>query len=252
VQTWRDAARTVLGGDADGAYGRALPDLDGDGLAELALLEPGLDVSGIEGAGRASIFFSPLPEGSVAPSAADLYVVGGWSDDGIEDLGSPGDTDEDGLPELIVCSAGYDESATDGGGAFLFLDLPSAQVPTTDADVRLLGSRSSEPLGSLGPPADLDADGVADVLVGGVPERSDAPAVWAVLGPLAPGAYEAETADLRVRSSEAAPDLGDRGSFLVLDADGDAIDDLALGCAACTADAHDDAGAVSLYTGAAW
>ena len=190
----RDAGgvMVVLGGalggslsDADGAWlgvsasdaagqGLAAVDLDGDGRAELAVGAPGEGSAG-DDAGAVYLLDAPVGAGSLAGAAVILW----GEDDGCEAgaaLAPAGDTDADGLAELIIGQPGCRAGAPGFGSAAVLRgalgDLGGAMA-LDDATVRWTGLASGERAGEAVVGAgDIDGDGRSDLLIG-APEGDD-------------------------------------------------------------------------------
>ncbi len=154
-----DVGRRIDAGapqDGMGTVVAVLPDLDGDGLEELALGAP----DGDAGAGGVHVFSDvadPLLDGRVAKDA-------GLSIAGDPDLGALGrslagaDLDGDGHAELIV-------AAGEGAGAVLvFTPGTAASLGPADAQARITGDPGAA-LGRALATGDLDQDGVLELWI---------------------------------------------------------------------------------------
>ena len=112
-----------LKGDLGTQFGRAvaiIPDVDGDGLADLAVSAPqwGVDVPG------AVFLFSGTSLGNLRPADALLRIDGTRPGDYLGLSIRSADVDQDGQPELILAAPGAVVSS--GKGAVHIIDLPSA------------------------------------------------------------------------------------------------------------------------------
>jgi hypothetical protein len=132
----REIARDTSGftgalqpGDRFGSALVTLGDLDGDGVAELAVGAPG-DDDGNRDRGALWILF-PAQDGTVRQQRR----VAGSSDlgaalDNFDEFGSAlatlGDLDGDGLRELAVGAPGDDDGAADAGAVWLLFLAPTA------------------------------------------------------------------------------------------------------------------------------
>ncbi len=157
-----------------------LEDIDGDGLGELGLGRYGSEV---DDPGRVYVFLgSTLMSGiSLDVSAADVVITGSTAAGG--DFGwriDTGDVDGDGLSDL---AAGDYDAAEPGGGAgvaYLFLGtslaaaaLGSGSVLADEADYRFIGEHPLDLAGSQVVLADVDGDGLDDLVVS-APSNDDA------------------------------------------------------------------------------
>jgi hypothetical protein len=157
----------IHGTTVEGGFGsalRAVGDLNGDGLSELAIGAP----REAGGGGAVHIFQAPF-SGTTDTSTAYLRVeADGVSDRLGESLNKVGDFDGDGSTDLGLGAPG---AASTGGLAALFYGpLPTGVVPLSAADFMVLGSSSGgegEAVGSSFAQSDLNLDGFPDLLVGG-------------------------------------------------------------------------------------
>ena len=103
-----------------------IADFDGDGHDDLALGYPAARSDGLphpdrRGEGRVLIYRGPLEPGDYGPEQADLVLL--VDDPAVEDFGEAllaADTDEDGIPELLVGAPGTDDRR---GAAYRFDDV---------------------------------------------------------------------------------------------------------------------------------
>ena len=97
-------------------------DVDGDGCDDVLLSDPDADIT-VVGQGAALLFLAPARGGIVLDSAADVIIHGDASDDAMEACVDPaaGDTDGDGLDDLLLCKPGWDSSYGDHEQGFALL-----------------------------------------------------------------------------------------------------------------------------------
>ena len=172
-----DADGRWLGEAASDQAGAAvvIVDLDGDGLGELAV---GAPAEGSAGADAGAVYLLDTTTGSGSLASARALLLG--EDDGCEagtSLAAAGDTNADGLDELLIGQPGCHAGAPGFGSAAVvrgtFSEL-SGTLDLEDAAVRWTGTASGERAGeSLAGAGDIDGDGRSDLLIG-APESDDA------------------------------------------------------------------------------
>jgi hypothetical protein len=208
-------------GDAVGDYfgsAVAIVDLDGDGYAEVAVGAKNADAY----AGTISLFRGPA-SGAHPASAADVTwtaAVGGIG----TDMAS-GDLTGDGVVELIVGGGNISTSA----GVFI---LQATEAGTygvvADAEARLAPG-SYWGTGRTFDVADLDGDGVDDLVFGAPYSASYYGTVGVVYGPIV-GVVEADAADVFITGDRGGRSFGGAqlGDRLAAggDADGDGYGDI--------------------------
>jgi len=188
---------TLADGDRFGRKVACVGDLDGDGVAELAVGAPGDDDGG---AARGAVWILSLnPDGSVNAQTKISATSGGFAGplaDGDQfgrGLGALGDLNCDGVPDIVVGATGDDDggappAANRGAAWILFLD-PSGAVqaeqkisatsggfigPLDDVDVLGVAARGIH---------DVNGDGVRDLALGAIGDDdggSNHGALWLV------------------------------------------------------------------------
>lgn len=189
-----DAELLVLGAAANDQLGEVLStagDVDGDGLDDVLLGAPEVDLGGA-GAGAAYLL---LASGAVLGGAsatasvsdADVIFVGEAAGDcaGLS-VGSAGDLDGDGLAELLVGAPCNDSVGTFSGAVYVLygdtLTTASGAFDLGGADARLVGDKYDSLGMSLLGGVDASGDGVPDLLVGGGDDSDSSGALWMFFG----------------------------------------------------------------------
>ncbi len=236
-----DARATVDGRAVTGRAGWAVDgsgDLDGDGIADLAVGDP--YASGTDG--EVALFFS-VPSGAVTMADASV-VLGGAATSRLGEMITVGDADADGYADLLLGTPGSDAGA--GAVAWVSggLDLTDGAV-----DDRVLWQFVGDGGGEVGgnsrgtaPPADLDGSGSPDVVVA---DYLTASSVYVFLDPEA-GTYTSADAD----GVATVADAGFGAALRTGDLDGDGTADLVIG-ALYDRSTVTDGGSVSILWGGA-
>ncbi len=201
----QDSAYTLVG---ESSYDRAgdalaqLGDLDGDGLSDLAVGAPQDDAGATDG-GAVFLVYSSSPAPDLADAAARILGTSTTAHLGAS-LAAVGDLDGDGLADLAIGVPGADDGAANSGAVYVYLDPPSGDLDSGDADARIAGEDASDQAGAaIAGPGDFDGDGTPDLAIGAERQGSVAAyggAVYVVLGPPS-GATSLASAHARIQGT---------------------------------------------------
>ena len=181
-------ADTILRGAEQEYAGATLVnagDVEGDGADELLVGAHGASALGVENSGVAYLLtYSDIEQGDL--SEATARVVGESSYDfGYGVQAAAGDVDGDGFSDVLIGATGQSGDRDHSGAAFLFLGPIEGTRSLGDADLKVSGIFSDTCIGSSLSVADLDDDGVKDLLIGDLCDPTnaeDSGAVYLVSG----------------------------------------------------------------------
>ncbi len=252
-----DAAATFWGGawtDVAGTSLAGLGDIDGDGLPDLAVGEPGYDFGNEEWEsdadyGRAFVLSGTAASGSLVDRATAILQGAEWMAQAGSALARAGDIDGDGIDDLLVAAERGDYYS---GVVYLVMMPVTGTVWLEDADARFQSTDDLSGLGhALAGAEDVDADGRPDLLLsdpsdddGGV--TSGAVHLFTGLGP---GTFDQTNATATVTGGAEGDKLGYQVSFPG-DLDCDGVPDVAATAAAESTGAP-EGGALYLVPGSA-
>ena len=240
----------VTGEAADDNLGESIcgpGDVDGDGLHDVLVGAPQQDGS-VGWTAGAFYLFGGTASATMGAAATVAQVYG---DTSATYLGSAcaglGDADGDGFGEVLLGGEAYNNDYI--GAAYVFQGPLSGSYTVADATLTLLGETADGQAGGAVSTADLDGDGMDDLVIAADREdtaASNAGAVYIVMG-LSTGTLDLADADAIIRGDAASDHLGwdvDAGG----DADGDGRPDLAVTAGASSAVAS-YAGALYMLSG---
>ncbi len=218
-------------------------DFDGDGLSDLIV-----GAYNAEGSSRGAAYVvTDPPSGTSSLASAHLKLIGAAQNARTgEAVAFAGDVNGDGLSDVLV--GAYDEDS-----AYLVFGGRSGSLNLRLADVWYYGPDFSEAGKDVAPAGDIDNDGLLDVVIG-APNAGDTQYSydgWAFVvldAGRAPTVDLATDADVRVMAATSYDELGTTVAGIG-DADGDGLDDVAIGAFGWNNGPTYDLGAVFLLHG---
>ena len=228
-----EASALLLGESPSGAAGSSIAgggDLTGDSILDVLVGASGDDTAGTN-AGAIYAVQGPIT-GTIGLSEARAKVVGEEISDQLGDsIAWAGDTDGDGVGDLVVGATGQDRGGDRAGAAYLIIGPVSGTISVAEADAILVGALAGGRAGtSVASAGDMNGDGLDDVLVG-APDRTgntDQPGhVYLVHGPIS-GTLDLALADAILAAGD-QPDGAGQSVSGGGDLDGDGNLDVLVG-----------------------
>ncbi len=261
---------TVRGAKASGYLGYALAagDVNGDGVDDIILAAPGADGpdDARSGAGEAYVVLgSPELTGTidVGQDQHDLTILGAKGEDFLANFAASGDVNGDGIDDILLgthMADGPDGQRADGGVAYVIFGSSELKGTVDLADdegfLSIWGADASDWLGFVLAAADVDGDGVDDILVsarnadGLGNSRNNAGEVYVIFGSAElPNNIDIaeQTQDVTIIGSD--PNYLFGHSLASGDVNGDGLADLLVGAPA--ANSREKAGQVLVFLGSA-
>ncbi len=210
-----------------------VPDMDGNGFDEVLIGALNASSAG-EGTGAAYLIYGPIPAGvmSLADSNATFEGTAGGDYAGSAAT-AVGDVTGDGVSDFAIGAYYHQGGGLRSGALYVFTGGIYAGATSVDAaDTTILGVAESDVLGLwVANAADMDGDGVSDVVVAATHAEgsaADSGVVYAFSGPLPSGTISASTADATILGPAGGGGFG-VGLAAGGDVDGDGHDDLLVG-----------------------
>ena len=201
-----------------------LGDIDGDGLADVAIGFP-YNSSGGNGSGATFIALGggklSAGGGELDADDAEAMIYGRQNQYSSYSLDGAGDVNGDGLDDVLVGTGSQSEQA------YIFHGPVTGELDILDADVQLTGTNSSYAGHAVSTAGDTNGDGYDDVIIGGYYDNSGSGSAHLFRGPLTAN-RTFPTADAQMTGestfSYAGYSVSDAG-----DIDGDGSSDLLVG-----------------------
>jgi FG-GAP repeat protein len=166
-----DADAIIFGEAINDGFGRSVAsagDVNGDGADDVIV---GADQLFNKGAGKAYVFYGPLA-GNIQAADAGAILLGEAAQDGFGiSVSGVRDFNGDGFDDVVVGSWDNDGGAGRSGRAYTFFGPLGGTIPAANADFIVTGAASDE-LGMSVAAADLDGDGMGDLIIG-APQFAD-------------------------------------------------------------------------------
>ena len=185
-----DADAIIFGEAINDGFGKSVAstgDVNGDGSDDVVV---GADQLFNAGAGKAYVFYGPLA-GNIQAADAGAILTGEAAQDGFGiSVSGVGDFNGDGFDDVIVGAWDNDGGGGRSGRAYTFFGPLTGTIPAADADFIVTGAASDE-LGMSVAAADLNGDGVGDLIIG-APQFTDGAHGYAAIF-FGSGAAESQT-----------------------------------------------------------
>ncbi len=220
-------------------------DLDGDGLSDLALTA----VSYANQRGKVYVALGVnTTTGTVSVDDLDFGITGEAADDRSGRGVAMGDLTGDGFDELLIGAKEQDGGGPNAGAVYLFdFDGDPQDRDITDADNVIAGAGSGDVAGGSLDVADVDGDGLGDLLVGAERVEDGDGAAYLVS---AGNAFDLSSLDKATASVAGDESCGLGRSVVALgDVNGDGQQDVAFGGPGCSVNGQGSGGVFVMLNG---
>ena len=255
------------GGDFLG-YALAAGDVNGDGVDDIIVAAPGADGpdNARDGAGEAYVVFgSPELTGTidVGQDQQNFTILGAGADDFLANFAASGDVNGDGIDDILLgthMADGPEAQRADGGVAYVIFGSSelkgTVDLASGDRFLSIWGADASDWLGFVLTAADVDGDGVDDLLIsarnadGLDNNRNNAGEVYVIFGSAElPSRIDVaeETPGVTIAGSD--PNYLFGHSLASGDVNGDGLADVLVGAPA--ANSREKAGQILVFPGSA-
>ena len=235
-------------GSSSTGYGAGLGDLNADGFTDLLVGDPSADQGGGDQSGAAYLHLGPLSSGETRHSGDDAAaILSGESDFGWAGtvIRADGDTDGDGLVDALLSAVLESTAGAQAGAVYLVQGPITAGLDLASADGIFRGEKASAYAGYALGMADLDGDGLDDVLVGARNQDSQMGAAYVVYGP-ATGSQGLGSSNITLYGSTSGMYFG--SALAAGDADSDGALELLVGAQGATFSGVAGGGAYIFYS----
>jgi hypothetical protein len=247
----RPAELTIFGAAIGDSLGEVVlsADVNGDGLDDIIIGAPRADGVMKRDAGKVYIVLGDksLPSSIDTFEGADITIIGGNVDDFLGESLATGDVNGDSISDVIIAARfadGPGNERRDAGEVYIVYGRPSLpqiiDVAREEQDVIIFGEMAGDYLGSAVHSADLNKDGIDDIIIGAMlaeglgPGRRDSGRAYVIFGSsnlparVDTRSLEIERPDQYTIIYGAEPDDRLGAALTSGDVDGDKIDDLII------------------------